>query len=207
MRVGQFLSDALSTFAGRFHMWQILELGIPVLDVLLIRPGGRDEGNVIGATDPAGRNGLRTIAPRSGKAVIAIDDVVTSRRDFGQQYRTRQIRGTDGFFIQMRGAIGGKFRDRDEFDGESFRASVDKREKSSDVELEHSVPVVFVPRFGRTGLKAFVTFELGRNASLVGATLRLERVYRLDHEGSPGCQTRISSPAHCSHHAPLRWII
>ena len=99
MRVGQILSDALSTFARRFRMWEILELGIPVLDVLLIRPGGSEEGNVIGATDPAGWNGLRTIAPRSGKAVIAINDVVKSRRDFGQQDRTRQIRGTDGFFI------------------------------------------------------------------------------------------------------------
>jgi hypothetical protein len=102
MRIGNAVSsfsDALSTFAQRFRLRQILELGIPVLDVLLVRPGGSQEGNVIGAADPAGRNHLHTLAPGSGKAVIAIDDVEASRRDFGQQDRTGQFRGTDGSFI------------------------------------------------------------------------------------------------------------
>jgi hypothetical protein len=38
----------------------------------------------------------------------------------------------DGFFIQMRAAVGGKVADRDELDGKSIRASVDKRQESSD---------------------------------------------------------------------------
>jgi hypothetical protein len=99
-------------------MCQILELGIPVLDVLLIRPGRSEEENVIGATDPTGRNGLHTIAPRSGNAVMAIDHVVESRRDFGDQDRTRQIRGTNGFFIQMRTAKIRKLVKRNKLDGE-----------------------------------------------------------------------------------------
>jgi hypothetical protein len=111
-------------------MRQIPEFGIPVFNVLLIRPGGSEEGNVIGATDPAGRNGLHTLAPRSGKAVIAIDHVEKSRRDFGQQDRTRQIRRTNGFFIQMRAAIIRKFSDRDKLDWESICASVDERQRA-----------------------------------------------------------------------------
>ena len=83
-------------FARSFRLQQILELGIPVLDVLLVRPEGNQEGNMIGAADPAGRNHLHTFAPCSGKAMIAIDHVETSRRDFRQQDRARQIRVTDG---------------------------------------------------------------------------------------------------------------
>jgi hypothetical protein len=65
-------------FARSFRLQQILKLGIPVLDVLLVRPDGNQERNVIGAADPAGRNHLQTFAPGSGKAVIAIDHVERS---------------------------------------------------------------------------------------------------------------------------------
>jgi hypothetical protein len=88
LRASQLLGDAFSKFAQRFLVPQILELGIPVLDVLLIGPFGGQKRNVIEATDPVGRNGLHTLAPRSGEAVIAIDDVESSRRDFGQQDRS-----------------------------------------------------------------------------------------------------------------------
>ncbi len=99
---------------------------------------------------------------------MAIDHVVESRRDFGEQDRTRQIRCTNGFFIQMRTAKIRKLVDRNKLDGESFYASVNERQKSSDVELENSILVVLIAGFGRTRLKVIVAFELGRKASLCG---------------------------------------
>lgn len=155
-------------FARRFRRRQVLKLGIPVLDVLIVRPVRNQEGDVIGAANPAGLNHLHTFAPGSRHAVIAVDDVKTSRRDFGQYDRARKIRAKDSFVIQMRATVGGKVIDLDILDGKSLRASIDKRQEPSDVELENPVRVALIPRFGRTGLKVLVAFEPGRYEDFVG---------------------------------------
>ena len=151
-----------------FHRRQILELGIPILDVLLVRPVGNQKGNVIGTTNPAGWNHLHTFAPGSGEAVIAIDDVETSRRDFGQYDRARQVCVTDSFFIQVRAAEFGKVIYQDTLDAESLRASVDKPQEPSDVELKNPVRVVLITRLDKAGLKFLVSFEPGRLMGFVG---------------------------------------
>jgi hypothetical protein len=122
---------------------------------------------MIGAADPAGRNHLHTFAPGFGKTVIAIDDVEQSRRNFGQQYGTRQVRVQDSFFSQIRAAVVGKVIYQDTLDGESLRAGFDKRQEPIDVELKNPVRVVLITRLDKTGLKFLVRFEPGRNMGFV----------------------------------------
>ncbi len=67
----------------------LLDFGIPVFHILLVRYGGREKGNVLGAADPAGGNGWYACAPGFGDAVMAVDQVVASGCDLGEQDRAR----------------------------------------------------------------------------------------------------------------------
>jgi hypothetical protein len=53
----------------------------------------------------------------------------------------------------MGAVVVGKVIDQNTLDWELLRASIDKRQEPSDIELKNPVRVVLVIRFGRTGLK------------------------------------------------------
>jgi hypothetical protein len=71
------------------------------------------------ASDPPGVDGWHAIAPRFGDSVVAINQVVTSGCDFGEQDWARQIGRANGRFVQAGAAIIGDVRHQDGF--ERFR--------------------------------------------------------------------------------------
>ena len=63
---------------------RVVDLGIPVLDVLLVRVRGREKGDVLGAAQPPTPNRAHAFPLRFGNAVVSVDDVVSSGGDFGE---------------------------------------------------------------------------------------------------------------------------
>jgi hypothetical protein len=98
---------------------------------------------------------------RLAEAVIPIDHVVETGRDFGQNNRARQISGTNGFRIQTRAiAIVGNLLQGNELNGEQLRVSLDEAQKPRDVEQENPVRVHLLPFLHRARLKLLVELEL-----------------------------------------------
>jgi hypothetical protein len=91
----------------------LLELGIPIFHVLLVRHGGGKKGNVLGAVNLARWNAGYAAAPGFGDTVISIDEIVP--RDFCHEDRARQICRAHGFFVQTRAAIVENVGDCEEF--------------------------------------------------------------------------------------------
>ena len=104
-----------------------------------------------------------SLAPRLRHVVMAIDLVVTTRSDFCEDYRSRQVGCPDGSLLESLAAtIIGNVQELDEPDEESFRMSADERQESCDVELEDPGRVQLITGFGATGREVAIQLKFRR---------------------------------------------
>ena len=98
--------------------------------------------------------------------MIAIDQAVAPGGDFGQQDRAQEIRRAYSLFVQTRTAIVRNVSDRHEVNRESFRVSIDKGQKSRDIELKNPIRKCLVALLDWTGLKLPVDLKSRRKGSV-----------------------------------------
>jgi hypothetical protein len=103
---------------------------------------------------------MRALAPGFGDSVVAVDQVVTSGCDFGEQDWTRQIGRSHGCLVHALAPIVGDVSHGDGFERKVFRVRINKGQQSRDVELEYPVRICLVPLVEGTGPKCFIEFEL-----------------------------------------------
>ena len=103
-------------------------LTLPVLDVFFIGYRRGEKGNLLRTANPPAREKSHSIAPRSGCAMVAVDQVVETRGNFSQHNRSRQVRRTDSLFIRGLLVTMSSISDFDRFDGELLRVCIDAGE-------------------------------------------------------------------------------
>jgi len=105
------------------------------------------------AVDPVRGHVGHAIAPGSGHAMIAVDEIKAAGSNLGKQDRAREIGCRDGRLVQTRVAIVGCARNGNDLDRETIGVSFDERRKARDVEFKDAVAKYFIARINRTRQK------------------------------------------------------
>jgi len=98
------------------------------------------------------------LSPGLCHAVMAVDQVVTTWCDFGQDDWTRQVGCPDGSFVQA-STTARNIHQFDKLGGEAVRVCVYKGQQSRDVELKDAVRIQLITGFGAARLKAPIQSE------------------------------------------------